>query len=467
MQVRASAKGVRMSARKAQLVVETIRGKPAEEALAVLRFLPHAAARAVYKVVRSAIANAENNYSLDPAALRVVSATADQGPSYPPRTGPRPAARPGSSSAGRRTSPSSWTTSRPPSAPPLAQREEDMGQKVHPIGFRLGSHQGLGEQVVRPAQGVRPAARRGPGHPGPAQAAPLQRQRQPGGDRAQPERGQADHPHGQAGHRHRQAGRGRRGAAAQPRGAHRQEGAGQHHGDPSARAGRRLVARNVAEQLERGWHSGGDEAGRAAHHAHGRQGHQGAGLPGASAARKWPARTRTATARCRCRRCGGHRLRAVRGRDRLRPHRRQGLDLPRGRRPGPEGDRARLRRAPLRRARRPWRPAPRAASGRSRWPRRSGGPGRRQGCRGARRVPGGGGGCPRCRPRCAAARQAPRSGRPARARAGPARQPRRRPAGPDPAGDPAPGWIWAWGPPAGPAGGARPPRLARGRPGPR
>jgi large subunit ribosomal protein L22 len=89
MQVRASAKGVRMSARKAQLVVETIRGKPAEEALAVLRFLPHAAARAVYKVVRSAIANAENNYSLDPAALRVVSATADQGPSYPPMYRPK------------------------------------------------------------------------------------------------------------------------------------------------------------------------------------------------------------------------------------------------------------------------------------------------------------------------------------------------------------------------------------------
>jgi large subunit ribosomal protein L22 len=85
MQVRASARGVRMSPRKVQLVVETIRGRPAEEALAVLRFLPHSAARAVYKVVRSAMANAENNYSLDPAVLRVADATADQGPSYPPR----------------------------------------------------------------------------------------------------------------------------------------------------------------------------------------------------------------------------------------------------------------------------------------------------------------------------------------------------------------------------------------------
>jgi large subunit ribosomal protein L22 len=85
MQVRASARGVRMSSRKVKLVVDTIRGRPAAEALAVLQFLPQAAARAVRKVVRSAMANAENNYSLDPAALRVVSATADQGPSYPPR----------------------------------------------------------------------------------------------------------------------------------------------------------------------------------------------------------------------------------------------------------------------------------------------------------------------------------------------------------------------------------------------
>jgi large subunit ribosomal protein L22 len=74
-----------MSPRKAQLVVETIRGRPAAEALSILQFAPQAAARAVWKVVRSAIANAENNYSLDAEDLYVVSATADQGPSYPPR----------------------------------------------------------------------------------------------------------------------------------------------------------------------------------------------------------------------------------------------------------------------------------------------------------------------------------------------------------------------------------------------
>src|SRR5919202_5838899 len=85
MQVRASARGVRMSDRKAQLVVAQIRGRSAAEALAILQFDPHAAARVVYKVVRSAVANAENNYALNPDDLFVVSATADKGPALPPK----------------------------------------------------------------------------------------------------------------------------------------------------------------------------------------------------------------------------------------------------------------------------------------------------------------------------------------------------------------------------------------------
>jgi large subunit ribosomal protein L22 len=120
MQVRASARGVRMSARKAQLVVETIRGKTAEEALATLRFLPHAAAREVYKVVRSAMANAENNYSLDPAALRVVSATADQGPSYPPMY--RPKARGQAGIVKRRTTHITVVVDDEPPTPGTARR---------------------------------------------------------------------------------------------------------------------------------------------------------------------------------------------------------------------------------------------------------------------------------------------------------------------------------------------------------
>jgi large subunit ribosomal protein L22 len=85
MQVRASARYVRMSPRKARLVIDTIRGLPAGQALAQLQFDPHAAAREVWKVIRSAVANAENNYGLDPDRLVVVSAYADQGPSLPTR----------------------------------------------------------------------------------------------------------------------------------------------------------------------------------------------------------------------------------------------------------------------------------------------------------------------------------------------------------------------------------------------
>ena len=85
MQVRASAKGVRMSPRKVQLVVETIRGRPATEAVALLQFAPQAAARVVRKVVQSAMANAENNYGLNPADLVVTTAVADQGPPFPQR----------------------------------------------------------------------------------------------------------------------------------------------------------------------------------------------------------------------------------------------------------------------------------------------------------------------------------------------------------------------------------------------
>jgi large subunit ribosomal protein L22 len=74
-----------MSPRKAQAVLGAIRGRPAADALAQLQFQPQAAAHEVWKVVRSAVANAENNYGLDAEDLYVVSATADQGPSFPKR----------------------------------------------------------------------------------------------------------------------------------------------------------------------------------------------------------------------------------------------------------------------------------------------------------------------------------------------------------------------------------------------
>lgn len=80
MQVKATAKYVRMSPRKVRLVINAVRGRPVDEALATLGFLPHTAARAVAKVIKSAAANAENNYQLTPDELYIRRIYADEGP---------------------------------------------------------------------------------------------------------------------------------------------------------------------------------------------------------------------------------------------------------------------------------------------------------------------------------------------------------------------------------------------------
>lgn len=81
MRTMARARFVRVSARKARLVLDQIRGKPVAEALATLEYTPRAAARLVEKVLRSAVANAEHNYQVrDLDDLRVVQAYADGGP---------------------------------------------------------------------------------------------------------------------------------------------------------------------------------------------------------------------------------------------------------------------------------------------------------------------------------------------------------------------------------------------------
>jgi large subunit ribosomal protein L22 len=77
---RAIARHVRISPMKARRVVNLVRGLPAREALTVLRFAPQAASDQVYKVLASAIANAENNERLDPDALLVSEAFVDEGP---------------------------------------------------------------------------------------------------------------------------------------------------------------------------------------------------------------------------------------------------------------------------------------------------------------------------------------------------------------------------------------------------
>ena len=80
MQASATAKYLRRSTRKARLVVQVIKGRPVEEAAALLRFMPQGAARDVAKVLQSATANAENNLNLSADDLVVLDARADEGP---------------------------------------------------------------------------------------------------------------------------------------------------------------------------------------------------------------------------------------------------------------------------------------------------------------------------------------------------------------------------------------------------
>ena len=79
-EVRAEAKYVRVSARKARLVTEHIRGRSVPEARTVLAFTDRAVAREIEKVLRSAVANAEANHNLLGDDLVVSAAYADEGP---------------------------------------------------------------------------------------------------------------------------------------------------------------------------------------------------------------------------------------------------------------------------------------------------------------------------------------------------------------------------------------------------
>jgi large subunit ribosomal protein L22 len=80
MRVRAQAKWVRTSARKARLVLDHIRGRSVPEARTILAFTQRAAATDIERVLRSAVANAEANHGLDGDELVVEVAFADEGP---------------------------------------------------------------------------------------------------------------------------------------------------------------------------------------------------------------------------------------------------------------------------------------------------------------------------------------------------------------------------------------------------
>lgn len=79
-EARAIAKHVRVAPRKANKIIELVRGKNVDDALDVLRFCPQAAAKAVLKVVTSATANAETNFRMKRDALVISKAYVDHGP---------------------------------------------------------------------------------------------------------------------------------------------------------------------------------------------------------------------------------------------------------------------------------------------------------------------------------------------------------------------------------------------------
>jgi large subunit ribosomal protein L22 len=78
MEVRAISKDTGVSPRKMRLLVNMVKGKRVEEALNILRFAPTPNARIVAKTIKSAAANAENNYQLTPTDLKIVKITADE-----------------------------------------------------------------------------------------------------------------------------------------------------------------------------------------------------------------------------------------------------------------------------------------------------------------------------------------------------------------------------------------------------
>jgi large subunit ribosomal protein L22 len=79
MEVKASARGLPISPQKIRLVIDEVRGKDADQALTILRFMPQKGAQFVSKLIASAVANAENNFELNRQDLFVKTIFADEG----------------------------------------------------------------------------------------------------------------------------------------------------------------------------------------------------------------------------------------------------------------------------------------------------------------------------------------------------------------------------------------------------
>jgi large subunit ribosomal protein L22 len=82
VQAKAVLRGVRISPQKARLVVDVVRGKPVDLALAILQNMPQKAAAEIGRTIKSAAANAENNFEMTPADLVVKTIFADEGPAF-------------------------------------------------------------------------------------------------------------------------------------------------------------------------------------------------------------------------------------------------------------------------------------------------------------------------------------------------------------------------------------------------
>jgi large subunit ribosomal protein L22 len=80
METRATARFIRLTPQKARLVVDLIRGKPVEKAMAILEYTPKRGAKFVLKTLRSAVANAEHTQNVDVDVLYVKRAFVDEGP---------------------------------------------------------------------------------------------------------------------------------------------------------------------------------------------------------------------------------------------------------------------------------------------------------------------------------------------------------------------------------------------------
>ena len=136
--MRAHARYVRTSARKARMVCGHLRGKSVQEARAILAFTPREVARDWSKLLESAVANAESNHELLEDDLIVREAYADEGPTIK-RFRPRAMGR--ATPIRKRTSHLTITLTADAAQrdePRETARETDMGQKVHPEAMRVG-----------------------------------------------------------------------------------------------------------------------------------------------------------------------------------------------------------------------------------------------------------------------------------------------------------------------------------------